>query len=278
MPEEQRLKEDLERAQKSRDEKPKGQQKFLQKYWHKGAFHQDQEILKRHDFTQATESTIDVSLLPKVMQVKNFGKRSQTKYTHLLDQDTSVDPARKSGTGPSLGPGQACFTCGGPHLKKDCPQNALNQPGGSSFGTGSNGAPVAPRKWGINRDQRDSAPPKSWRDRDDDRGGDSRERGSRGGGRDDDWRTRDGDRRDRDRDGDRKDRDGDRRWSGRGDDRREDGYRGGRHDDRRARLDRDSRRSRSRSRSRSPPRYRERRRSRSRSPERYHEDKRRKVD
>ena len=40
MPAEQRMKEDLERAQKLRDEKPKGQQKFLQKYWHKGAFHQ----------------------------------------------------------------------------------------------------------------------------------------------------------------------------------------------------------------------------------------------
>ena len=40
LPEEQRLKEDLEHAQKSRDGKSKGQQKFLQKYWHKGAFHQ----------------------------------------------------------------------------------------------------------------------------------------------------------------------------------------------------------------------------------------------
>lgn len=40
LPEEQRLKEDLEHAEKSRKEKPKGQQKFLQKYWHKGAFHQ----------------------------------------------------------------------------------------------------------------------------------------------------------------------------------------------------------------------------------------------
>jgi len=41
LPEEVRLKEDLERAQKLRDEKPKGSQKFLQKYWHKGAFHQE---------------------------------------------------------------------------------------------------------------------------------------------------------------------------------------------------------------------------------------------
>ena len=40
LPEEQRLKEDLEHAKKTRDEKPKTQQKFLQKYWHKGAFHQ----------------------------------------------------------------------------------------------------------------------------------------------------------------------------------------------------------------------------------------------
>lgn len=40
LPEEQRLREDMEKAEKSRAEKPKGQQKFLQKYWHKGAFHQ----------------------------------------------------------------------------------------------------------------------------------------------------------------------------------------------------------------------------------------------
>jgi len=40
LPEERRLKEDLEYAKKSRAEKPKGEQKFLQKYWHKGAFHQ----------------------------------------------------------------------------------------------------------------------------------------------------------------------------------------------------------------------------------------------
>jgi len=40
LPEEQRHKEDVERADKTRAEKPKGQQKFLQKYWHKGAFHQ----------------------------------------------------------------------------------------------------------------------------------------------------------------------------------------------------------------------------------------------
>ncbi|KAG6854084.1 hypothetical protein C0991_010831 [Blastosporella zonata] len=124
MPEEQRMKEDLERANKLRAEKPKGSQKFLQKYWHKGAFHQDEEILSRHDFTAPTESTVDISMLPKVMQVKNFGKRSRTKYTHLLDQDTTATTGGFGGTGPvkaggkSTDGGGGCFTCGGPHLKK----------------------------------------------------------------------------------------------------------------------------------------------------------------
>ncbi|KAF9535769.1 splicing factor, Prp19-binding domain-containing protein [Crepidotus variabilis] len=122
LPEEQRMKEDLEHAQKLREEKPKGQQKFLQKYWHKGAFHQVQ-ILQRHDFTEATESTVDVSVLPALMQVKNFGKRSRTKYTHLVDQDTTIKaggfgghaPVKAGGSGTD---GVGCFLCGGPHMKK----------------------------------------------------------------------------------------------------------------------------------------------------------------
>ena len=154
LPEEQRLREDMERAEQTRKEKPKGQQKFLQKYWHKGAFHQDADILKRHDFTEATESTVDVSMLPSVMQVKNFGKRGRTKYTHLLDQDTTMGTGGFGGTAPVKSGGASmndggCFLCGGPHLKKgmpvfplfricarviervilDCPQNAHLPPG-----------------------------------------------------------------------------------------------------------------------------------------------------
>ncbi|KAG5353863.1 hypothetical protein C0989_001115 [Termitomyces sp. Mn162] len=163
MPEEQRMKEDMERANKLREEKPKGQQKFLQKYWHKGAFHQDEEILKRHDYTAPTESTMDVSMLPKVMQVKNFGKRSRTKYTHLVDQDTTLSTGGFGGTGSVKSGGHStdgggCFTCGGPHLKKDCPQNIgpLTERGIS----GANAAPTGPRRWGHPPEAR------SWRGND----------------------------------------------------------------------------------------------------------------
>ncbi|KAF9229725.1 hypothetical protein BS17DRAFT_792588 [Gyrodon lividus] len=164
LPEEQRLKEDLERANKLRAEKPKGQQKFLQKYWHKGAFHQDDEIIRKHDYTEATESTIDVSLLPKVMQVKDFGKRSRTKYTHLLDQDTTVIKGGFGGAGPVKSGGRStegggCFLCGGPHLKKDCPQNTGPPSIRGPPASGVNATSTARGGWG----DRDS---ESWRDRD----------------------------------------------------------------------------------------------------------------
>ena len=81
---------------------------------------QDSQILKRHDYTEATESYVDMSMLPKVMQVKNFGKRGRTKYTHLLDQDTTAGtggtaPVGSGGTSLESG---GCFLCGGPHMKK----------------------------------------------------------------------------------------------------------------------------------------------------------------
>ena len=101
----------------------KGKYKFMQKYYHRGAFflEKEEDVLKR-DTTGATledrfDKTVRLSycwslsqgsvvyirlyckltllpcqVLPKVMQVKNFGRSGRTKYTHLVDQveETSV--------------------------------------------------------------------------------------------------------------------------------------------------------------------------------------------
>jgi hypothetical protein len=86
--------------------------KFMQKYFHAGAFFTDapdlvdKDLLQR-DFTVSTgaERNVDKTLLPKVLQAKDFGKKSRTKCmtfifamtandflsldTHLVDQDTT---------------------------------------------------------------------------------------------------------------------------------------------------------------------------------------------
>ena len=69
----------------------KGKYKFLQKYYHRGAFYLDkEETVFRQDFSAPTlEDHFDKTILPKVMQVKNFGRCGRTKYTHLVDQDTT---------------------------------------------------------------------------------------------------------------------------------------------------------------------------------------------
>jgi microfibrillar-associated protein 1 len=77
--------------------KEKEKIKFLQKYYHKGAFYMDDGTVKQDDDVRRKEYNAptlgdhtDKEKLPQIMQVKNFGKRGRTKYTHLVDQDTTL--------------------------------------------------------------------------------------------------------------------------------------------------------------------------------------------
>jgi microfibrillar-associated protein 1 len=83
----------------------KAKWKFMQKYYHKGAFYMDEESVARPDDVRrraADEATgedkFNRAALPSVMQVKNFGRAGQTKYTHLLDQDTTRAEVRRGDT------------------------------------------------------------------------------------------------------------------------------------------------------------------------------------
>ncbi|XP_013781251.1 microfibrillar-associated protein 1-like [Limulus polyphemus] len=91
MPEEKRRTE-LRNMPRVITNKPvKGKYQFLQKYYHRGAFYlnEEEEVLKQ-DFSAPTlEDHFNKTVLPKVMQVKNFGRSGRTKYTHLVDQDTT---------------------------------------------------------------------------------------------------------------------------------------------------------------------------------------------
>jgi len=104
MTDEERLEDDRKNGRLPADseaEKPKWN--FMQKYYHKGVFYMDstsvkesEDVRKKDYSAQPTlEDHIDREKLPAVLQVKNFGKRGRTKYTHLVDQDTTLDTKNK---------------------------------------------------------------------------------------------------------------------------------------------------------------------------------------
>ncbi|RLN12688.1 microfibrillar-associated protein 1-like [Panicum miliaceum] len=80
--------------------KRKRMMKFMQRYYHKGAFFQKaddgsqmsglDDVYKRDFSTPTGEDRTDMSILPKVMEVKKFGRSGRVKWTHLVDEDTTV--------------------------------------------------------------------------------------------------------------------------------------------------------------------------------------------
>lgn len=100
MTDSERMLEDEELAERAKNRgKSEGKEvKFMQRYQHKGAFYMDEsemdddDVRKRDYHLHATGdgAHVNVKNLPKVMQVRNFGRKGQSKYTHLADQDTST--------------------------------------------------------------------------------------------------------------------------------------------------------------------------------------------
>ncbi|CAA2982531.1 microfibrillar-associated protein 1-like [Olea europaea var. sylvestris] len=96
--------EEERREWERKNPKPTGQSKqkwrFMQKYYHKGAFFQTNpddhagtakaDNIYTRDFSDPTgEDKMDKTILPKVMQVKHFGRSGRTKWTHLVNEDTT---------------------------------------------------------------------------------------------------------------------------------------------------------------------------------------------
>lgn len=97
--------EEIIAANRGKKPKEKITMRYLQKYYHKGSYYQGDEVFDR-DFMQPTleDRTVDRTLLPEVLQVKKFGLKGRTKYTHLVDQDTTQNSANVFGHG-ALQPG-----------------------------------------------------------------------------------------------------------------------------------------------------------------------------
>lgn len=108
MTEEER-REYWERLQKTRPESEPGvaiaqpgkrKWAFMQRYYHKGAFFQSDaddprgtagtDNIYSRDFSVPTgEDKMNKTILPKSLQVKHFGRNGRTKWTHLVNEDTT---------------------------------------------------------------------------------------------------------------------------------------------------------------------------------------------
>ncbi|ORZ40710.1 splicing factor, Prp19-binding domain-domain-containing protein [Catenaria anguillulae PL171] len=96
-PEERALEAERVAREREQAQQAKPKVKFMQKYYHKGAFYMGDEavgkkdargVLQR-DATEARPDHFNYEVVPEVMQRKNFGLAGQTKWTHLAKEDTS---------------------------------------------------------------------------------------------------------------------------------------------------------------------------------------------
>lgn len=102
---EQRLNEFKNNPKKVTNQQIKGKLKFMQKYYHRGVYYvtEKEEAVYKRDFTAPTlEDNFNIANLPLVKQVKNFGRAGRTKYTHLVDQDTTDYEAGWASTSQTL--------------------------------------------------------------------------------------------------------------------------------------------------------------------------------
>ncbi|KAI9733313.1 MAG: hypothetical protein M1834_003397 [Cirrosporium novae-zelandiae] len=109
---EEREKEDQKFLEQQKEEREgRGKMAYLQRYFHKGAFFQDekvQETLRERDLmgSRFVDET-DRGLLPEYMQIRDLsklGKKGRTRYKDLRNEDTGRwgdfgDKAKKDGSG-----------------------------------------------------------------------------------------------------------------------------------------------------------------------------------
>jgi microfibrillar-associated protein 1 len=83
--------------------KPRGHMRYMQKYYHRGAFAagvasaRAEELLSR-DVTEAVGADrIDKTLLPEAMRVRgeDWGKKGRSKWTNLRAEDTTTPESRR---------------------------------------------------------------------------------------------------------------------------------------------------------------------------------------
>jgi microfibrillar-associated protein 1 len=93
--EERQAEDDAHMAQQREEKEGRGKMAFMQKYFHKGAFYQDESKaagLDKRDIAGATfVDDVNRELLPKALQMRDMtkiGKKGATKYRDLKSEDT----------------------------------------------------------------------------------------------------------------------------------------------------------------------------------------------